>query len=153
MGHRYAPSYVNLYMSEWEQEALARCPLKPSFYLRFLDDIIGAWPHGLDTFGEFVDILNNQHPSIKIKHSIHPQQGNFLDTTITLTPVDNSLKRLTAKVYFKPTDTQALLHKASYHPTHTFRGIAKSQILRFQRICTFPDDVEEATSILFRTLR
>ena len=33
MGHRYAPSYANLYMSEWECQALAKCPLQPSHYL------------------------------------------------------------------------------------------------------------------------
>lgn len=29
-------------MSEWEREALAKCPCKPAFFFRFLDDIIGA---------------------------------------------------------------------------------------------------------------
>lgn len=61
MGQRYGPSYANIYMSEWEREALAKCPLHPLFYLRFLDDIIGAWAHGEDAFQQFVHILN--HPS------------------------------------------------------------------------------------------
>ncbi|KAG7463118.1 hypothetical protein JOB18_046451, partial [Solea senegalensis] len=39
MGQRFAPSYAHLYMSEWEREALAKCPLQPIVYLRFLDDI------------------------------------------------------------------------------------------------------------------
>lgn len=39
-GQRFAPSYVNIYMSEWEQEALAKCLHKPLFYLQFLDDIV-----------------------------------------------------------------------------------------------------------------
>lgn len=29
MGQRFAPSYANLYMSEWEREVLAKCPLQP----------------------------------------------------------------------------------------------------------------------------
>lgn len=69
MGHRYAPAYTNIYMSEWEREALAKCRLQPTFYLHFLDDIIGAWPHGQDTFQEFIDTLNH-HPSIKVKYEI-----------------------------------------------------------------------------------
>lgn len=80
MGHRYAPSYAYLYMSQWESEALAKCPHQPLFYFRFLDDIIGAWPHGEEKFTEFIDILNSYHPSIKVKYEMHPVQVNFLDT-------------------------------------------------------------------------
>lgn len=50
MGQRYALSYANIYMSEWERVALAKCPLQPVFYLRFLDDIIGVWVHGEEAF-------------------------------------------------------------------------------------------------------
>lgn len=67
MGQRYGPSYANIYMSEWEREALAKCPLHPLFYLRFLDDIIGAQAHGEDAFQQFVHILNTHHPSIKLR--------------------------------------------------------------------------------------
>lgn len=62
-------------------------------------------------------------------------------------------KKLNTKVYFKATDTHALLHKDSFHPKHTFKGIVKSQLIRFHRICTDPKDVEEATSVLFKALR
>lgn len=47
-------------MSQWEREALAKCPQKPTFFLRFLDDIIGAWSHGEETFCKVIDVLNNQ---------------------------------------------------------------------------------------------
>ncbi|TWW78626.1 hypothetical protein D4764_11G0007470 [Takifugu flavidus] len=42
MGQRFAPSYANLYMSEWEREALTKCPLLPTLYLRYLDDILSS---------------------------------------------------------------------------------------------------------------
>lgn len=73
MGHRYAPSYANLYMSEWEREALNKCPLKPTFYYRYLDDIIGGWEYGESSFLRFVATLNKHHPSIKIKHLLDKQ--------------------------------------------------------------------------------
>lgn len=60
---------------------------------------------------------------------------------------------LGTRVYFKPTDTHALFHKSSYHPKHTFRGIVKSQLIRFKRICTAEEDVESATRTLFKVLR
>ena len=51
------------------------------------------------------------------------------------------------------TDTHALLHKESFHPRHTFRGIVKSQLLRFHRICTREEDFEQAVRILFKALQ
>lgn len=153
MGHRYAPSYANLYMSQWEREALIKCPHKPTFYFRFLDDIIGAWSHSEQKFTEFIEILNSHHPSIKVKHEMHPIQVNFLDTTVFLEQLDQNLKIISTKVYFKPTDCHALLHKSSYHPKHTFKGIIKSQIIRFFRISSKESDLQDSISILFRSLR
>lgn len=153
MGHRYAPSYANIYMSEWEREALEKCPLKPIFYLRFLDDIIGAWEHGRESFHDFIDILNNHHSSIKVKYTIDSNEINFLDTTVFFEHVNKTSKKLLTRVYFKPTDTHALLHKTSYHPKHTFKGIVKSQIIRFYRISSRETDLNHAISILFHSLR
>ena len=56
-------------------------------------------------------------------------------------------------MFFKATDRHALLHKKSYHPKHTFRGLVKSRLILFNRICTYPEDVEEATKTLFGALR
>lgn len=55
--------------------------------------------------------------------------------------------------FFKPKDTHALLHKLSYHAPHRFRGIVKSQILRFYRICNREVDFHEATTTLFKSLK
>lgn len=70
MGQRYAPSYATIYMSEWEREALAKCALQPIFYLRVLDDIIGAWAHGEESFKVFVQVLNTHHHS-NMRQIIH----------------------------------------------------------------------------------
>lgn len=62
-------------------------------------------------------------------------------------------KSLQTKVYFKPTDTYALLHKSSYHPKHTFKGIIKSQLIRYHCISSNIQDFHASTSILFHSLR
>lgn len=62
-------------------------------------------------------------------------------------------KKISTKVYFKPTDCHALLHKSSYHPKHTFKGIIKSQIIRFYRISSKESDLQDSISVLFRSLR
>ena len=153
MGKKFAPAYANIYMANWEEEVLQKCPKKPHCYVRYLDDIWGVWTGSMAEFEQFVGILNAHDPSIKLKQEINPQFIHFLDTTVYKGPnfmVDN---KLDIKVYFKNTDTHALLHSHSFHPRHTFGGIVKSQLLRFQRICTRPEDFMEAVGVLFKALR
>lgn len=86
--------------------------------------------HIVSLFDNFIKTLINHRPSIKVKYSIDPHQINFLDTTVFLETINDTHKHLLSKVYFKSTDTYALLDKASYHPKHTFTGIIKSQIYK-----------------------
>lgn len=153
MGKRFAPAYANIFMATWEEEALAKCPKQPLHYLRYLDDIWGIWCHSEKEFEEFMAILNAHDPSIKLKHVVNQQAIDFLDTTVykgTSFDVDGSLD---IKVFFKETDTHALLFKSSFHPRHTFKGLVKSQLIRFNRICTQEKDFWEAVKILFGSLR
>ena len=148
MGRRYAPHYADIYMAEFETQALAKCDKQPDCYFRYLDDIFLIWSHGRDSFYDFLNIFNSHRSSIKFKAEINPNSVNFLDTTLFRSK-DNVLE---AKVYFKPTDTHQLLHKVSFHPRHTFPGLIRSQVTRFWRICSFPEDVHTACQILFQAL-
>jgi len=150
MGRDYAPSFANIFMAKWEKDALAKCPLKPKIYLRYLDDIFIVWEHGKEQFNAFFDILNSHNPNIKLKSTINENSVDFLDTTIFKNPTDR--KSLLSKVFFKPTDTHQLLHKNSFHPKHTFSGIIKSQILRFYKISSLKQDFEDSCKILFHAL-
>ena len=153
MGKRFAPSYANIYMADWEETIFSTCPKLPSHYYRYLDDVWGIWPHSREDLQDWIVALNNHHPSIRLKETVSLQSVDFLDVTISKGVDPAHIGKLVTKVYFKPTDTHALLHKASFHPQHTFRGIVKSQLIRFHRLCTRPEDEREATSILFRALR
>lgn len=153
MGRKFAPNYANLFMAQWEKEALAKCTLKPDCYFRFLDDIFAVWSHSEEEFWNFFNTLNNHHPTIKLKATIHRQSVDFLDVTVYKGPNFESKSQLDTKVYFKPTDSHQLLHKNSFHPKHTFKGIIKSQIIRFHRICNNKSDFEEACATLFKALR
>lgn len=70
----------------------------------YLDDIWGIWTHSAKDFEGFVQTLNNHHPSIKLKPTLDPTEINFLDTTTFRT------RKLDIKIYFKLTDSNALLH-------------------------------------------
>ena len=152
MGKKFAPAYADIFMASWETAALERCPKKPLYYYRYLDDIWGIWSYSEDEFISFFNILNTFNPSIKLKYTTDSNSVNFLDTTTFKGPKFTSHNQLDIKVYFKDTDTHALLHKSSYHPRHTFAGLIKSQLLRFHRICTQADDFKQATKVLFSAL-
>lgn len=152
MGKKFAPNYANIFMAQWEEGALAKSSKKPAFYKRFLDDIKIIWTHGRAEFDKFFEILQNHHASISLKFEIHDSEINFLDTTVYKGERFQREGILDTKVYFKPTDSLQLLHKASYHPKHTFSGIVKSQILRYRRICNNTKDFEQACTKLFSAL-
>ena len=153
MGKLFAPNYANIFMAQWEGEALAKSPLQPLIYLRFLDDIFILWQHGEQAFWKFFETLNSHTHSIKLKATLSHTSIDFLDVTIYKSDLFRETGKLDTKVYFKPTDTHDLLHKHSYHPKHTFKGILKSQIIRFHRISSRESDFEQACSTLFSSLR
>jgi len=151
MGVDYAPHFCDIFMAKFENGALAKCKLKPHTYLRFLDDVFIVWQHGYSEFQQFLSIFNSHSPPIKFKANLQVNSIDFLDTTVFKNEANNG--HLLTKVYFKPTDTHQLLHKESFHPKHTFKGVVKSQITRFFRICSRQIDFEDAWSILCKSLR
>lgn len=153
MGKRFAPSYANIFMADWEEGALIKCPKKPRMFLRYLDDVWGIWDGTWEEFQEFVRILNTHDPSIKLKYEVDWLKIDYLDTTVYKGPTFQESQILDIKVFFKKTDTHALLFKNSFHPKHTFQGLVKSQLIRFQRICTQQKDFREAVHTLFTALR
>ncbi|XP_024120271.1 uncharacterized protein LOC112141375, partial [Oryzias melastigma] len=152
MGKKFAPAYANIFMAEWETAALHKCTLKPLCYFRYLDDIWGVWSHSEQEFEMFLKTLNSHNPSIKLKSTSHKSSVDFLDTTTFKGENFHITNRLDIKVFFKPTDTHALLHKNSFHPKHTFAGLIKSQLLRFHRISTQASDFKHSTKVLFAAL-
>lgn len=59
---KYHLSYADLFLSEWEQTALAKCQKIPLLNLRYLDDIFGLWGGTVATFEDFVGVFNSHHP-------------------------------------------------------------------------------------------
>ena len=138
MGRKYSPAYADIYLADWEESALLKCPSRPLLYYRYLDDIFGLWDKSETELNHFIHILSSHHPRITLKHTLHLQQVPFLDTIVFFTEVKDGYKTLGTKVYFKDTDRHSLLFSSSYHPRHTCSSIIKSQLIRFHRICSLP---------------
>ena len=54
MGKKFAPAYANIFMANWEREAILKCNQKPAFYFRYLDDIWGIWTGSKREFEEIL---------------------------------------------------------------------------------------------------
>ena len=136
MGTALAPNYANLFMDRFETKALDGWRIKPTIWLRFIDDIFMIWTHGRKELDNFIEYLNGIHEKIKFTSEISDTYINFLDTTVKI-DTDHTLY---TTLYEKPTDTHLYLHYDSAHhgPCHTKGPFG--QFLRLRRICCKNED-------------
>lgn len=153
MGRRFAPSAANIYLRKFDELAMSGFHIKPKLFSRFLDDIFGIWPGSRDSLSEYQEFLNGLIPGIRVTFTARDEIIEFLDTHVYKHRGEDGICRLKTKVYFKPTDTHQLLHRRSFHPAHTFKGIVKSQFIRFKRISSSFEDYRQACATLTHTLR
>lgn len=70
MGTRVAPTFANIYMDSFEQHHVYPYAPKPRLWLRFIDDILLVWDHGMDELRSFTTYLNTRQPNIKFSEEI-----------------------------------------------------------------------------------
>ena len=99
-----APSYANLFMGKFEENALADASHSPLIWWHFIDDIFLLWTHGEDLLNSFITYLNNLHPTIKFTSSFSHSEISFLDVDILLIN-----GRLETDLYVKHTDKHQYL--------------------------------------------
>ena len=152
MGKTYAPGLADIYMEEFDEKAHLYHILL-HLYFRFLDDIFFIWTGSEDDLRLFESYLNSLIPGIKITLHWSTESVDFLDTTVYRHHTDDDSEDvLYTRVFFKETDTHQLLHKSSFHPRHTARGVLKSQLLRFKRLSSTKIDFDNTCGILFHAL-
>ena len=118
-------------MGRLEEQPLNGARIKPYVWWRFLDDIFMIWTGNTDEPKDFIDYLNNLHPTIKFTSDLSKTSVSFLDTTVSI----NNCK-VSTDLYVKPTDTHQYLLSSSCHPYHTKRSIPYNLGLRLRRICS-----------------
>jgi hypothetical protein len=132
MGTKMAPNYAILFMADFEETLLARTPLQPLAYCRYIDDIFFIWPHGQEHLEQFKTLANSLNANIRLQFETSRQSVAFLDVMVSLSETGT----VTTDLYTKPTDTRQYLHFDSCHPDSHKLPIAFSQALRIRRICS-----------------
>jgi len=144
MGTKVAPSFAILFMADFEDKHVYTHHTQPLVWYRYIDDIFLIWEHSNEALLNFVEHLNNCHPTIKFTSEISQQQVNFLDTTVHLTPEGT----LYTTLYSKPTDSHSYLRFDSAHPRHCKTSLPNSQFLRLRRICSRIEDYDTNAAML-----
>ena len=128
MGSRVAPPVAITFMHIFETGFMTTLNLTPMLYVRYIDDILGVWTHGIDRLTHFYNCINAYNPSIKFTMDSTFQTGQlpFLDTIITLYPSG----AYTTELYFKPMTAPIILHYTSAHPMSTKRAVLNGEIKR-----------------------
>ena len=66
MGTKTAVAFANIFMAKIEREILRQSTTKPTFWKRFIDDVISMWNTSRDKIEDFLVKANSFHPTIKL---------------------------------------------------------------------------------------
>ncbi|KAJ8018980.1 hypothetical protein HOLleu_42712 [Holothuria leucospilota] len=114
-GPKMAPGYASLSMGIVEEELWQKCSHKPSVWSRYIDDILGLWPHGTDALKIFLEILNNLYPNkLEFTSCFNYHSAPFLDLRIYRDP-EGFLK---TDLFVKSTFKNLYLKYDSYNTKH-----------------------------------
>lgn len=111
---RFNPPVANLFMENVENNALQTDEMKPSIWLRYVDDTYAIWWHGKEVLHR-----SSQAPNIHFNADIEKDNQHFLDVLVSREPKNRTM-------YTKPTHTDRYRHGSSnHHPVHK-RPVLKS---------------------------
>ena len=131
IGTKFAPSNTIIFMTDLEERILEDIELQPRIWWRYIDNIFFVWEHGEDSSKQFIEILNACHPPIKFTAEWSKEVINFLDVNVRLRN-----RQLESGLHIKLTNTHQFLDSISCHPYHCKKSISYSQALRYNRICS-----------------
>ena len=120
MGSPLSLVLANIYMEYFEEMALGSTSLKPSMWLRYIDDTFILWPHQEDV-QTLLDHMNSIRPSIQsTKEKEQDNKLLFLDVLVT-----RPERGFRSFLYRNPSFTGQYLNFNSLHPKKVKKGIIR----------------------------
>ena len=136
MGSPVSAVIANLYMEEFEEQAITTASYKPKIWKRYVDDTITILDQ--NSVDNFLQHLNSQQPTIHF--TMETENNNtipFLDTSVTRD--SDGLLTTIVYTYRKPTHTDQYLAYDSHHP----HGIVKGLYDRAKHLITRPSVISK----------
>ena len=109
-----APTYACIFMDKVETEFLETQRDKPSWWVRYIDDIFFIWTHGQEKLKVFLEDLNKFHPNLKLTNDSIEENIAFLDLKVKF-----KQGKIETDLPIKLTDRHQYLHNTSSHPGHS----------------------------------
>ena len=128
MGSPLGPLLANVFMSHIE-ENLEREGKLPSFYQRYVDDMLTIMPN-IETASNVLDILNQAHFSVKFTMET---ECNGMLPSLAIQLLNRS-PQIETKVYVKPTNSGLLLHYQSHVDNRYKKGLLRIMLDRTHRL-------------------
>ena len=82
IGTKFAPTYVILFMADFEEKMPECIEKKPVIWLRYIDNIFFIWEHGEESLKVFRGQVNMFHSTVKFTSEYSKEQVHFLDVNI-----------------------------------------------------------------------
>jgi len=142
MGSPLSPIMANPFMEKFENKALDTFPLKPKFWIKFLNDTSVYWPHGDEELKNFLNHLNSISDDIKLKMAF---EENYCITFFDILLIRSKDGSLGHTMFRKKAHTDNYLDVDSHHHLAKKMGVLQSL---FTRACRISDEIhteEKAT--------
>ena len=148
IGTKLAPSYANLFSPIFERDLLDEYPIKPSIWLRYIDDIFMTWNESEDKLNDFLAYINTVNPAIQFTHAHSFKSVDLLDVLVALTD-DGTIS---TDLLGKHADAHWYLHMNSCHHKNVMKAIAFSQATQILCICSDPATAQSRCNELIQYL-
>ena len=133
MGSNASPEIADIAFHELEKKIIVNNHNNIHFWKRFRDDVFAIFLGTQTELTNFIQKINTMHPTFKFSYENSTQEITFLDVVVFKGARYHKENILDIKTHTKPTDTFQFLHRESCHPTATFNGFIKGEILRYAR--------------------
>ena len=153
MGTSLAPTLANIFVGWLEMQHNIPTDPKAILYSRLIDDILVIWNGDMKSAKAFTKRIGTMRTSLTIKEKISTIEIDYLDLHIYKGQrfIDQSI--LDLKVYQKPTNLYLYVAFDSDIPQHVKKGIIKTELIRYCRICSDELSFEEIKSFFYSRLR